>query len=99
GISVCCGGIIGMGESEDDRIGLLMELANLDPHPESVPVNHLVPVGGTPLAHAEPLDGVDFVRAIAAARLMMPRSTVRLSAGREGMSRELQALCFLAGAG
>lgn len=99
GISVCCGGIIGMGESEDDRIGLLMELANLDPHPESVPVNHLVPVGGTPLAHAEPLDGLDFVRAIAAARIMMPGSTVRLSAGREGMSRELQALCFLAGAG
>lgn len=99
GISICCGGIIGMGESEDDRIGLLMELANLDPHPESVPINHLVPVGGTPLAHAEPLDGLDFVRAIAAARIMMPRSTVRLSAGREGMNRELQALCFLAGAG
>lgn len=99
GISVCCGGIIGMGESEDDRIGLLMELANLDPHPESVPINHLVPVGGTPLSHAEPLDGLDFVRAIAAARIMMPKSTVRLSAGREGMSRELQALCFLAGAG
>lgn len=98
GINICCGGIIGMGESEDDRIGLLVELASLDPHPESVPINHLVAVEGTPLGHAKPLDAFDFVRAIAAARLMMPRSVVRLSAGREGMSRELQALCFLAGA-
>lgn len=98
GINVCCGGIIGMGESEADRIGLLVELASIDPHPESVPINHLVAVEGTPLGHARPLDGFDFVRAIAAARLMMPRSVVRLSAGREGMSRELQALCFLAGA-
>jgi biotin synthase len=98
GINVCCGGIIGMGESEADRIGLLVELATIDPHPESVPINHLVAVEGTPLGHARPLDGFDFVRAIAAARLMMPRSVVRLSAGREGMSRELQALCFLAGA-
>ncbi|WP_421788548.1 biotin synthase BioB [Hyphobacterium sp.] len=98
GIHICCGGIIGMGEGEDDRIGLLVELARLSPHPESVPINHLVAVQGTPLGHAQPLDGFDFVRAIAAARLMMPRSVVRLSAGREGMSRELQALCFLAGA-
>jgi biotin synthase len=98
GINICCGGIIGMGESEDDRIGLLVELANLSPHPESVPINHLVAVDGTPLGHAKPLDGFDFVRAIATARLMMPQSVVRLSAGREGMSRELQALCFLAGA-
>ncbi|MBI1235440.1 MAG: biotin synthase BioB [Alphaproteobacteria bacterium] len=98
GINICCGGIIGMGESEEDRIGLLVELASLDPHPESVPINHLVAVEGTPLGQARPLDGFDFVRAIAAARLMMPRSVVRLSAGREGMSRELQALCFLAGA-
>ncbi|WP_421789784.1 biotin synthase BioB [Hyphobacterium sp.] len=98
GINICCGGIIGMGEGEDDRIGLLVELASLDPHPESVPINHLVAVGGTPLGGSEPLDGFDFVRAIATARLMMPLSVVRLSAGREGMSRELQALCFLAGA-
>jgi biotin synthase len=98
GVNICCGGIIGMGEGEDDRIGLLVELARLDPHPESVPINHLVGVEGTPLGGAKPLDGFDFVRAIAAARLMMPRSVVRLSAGREGMSRELQALCFLAGA-
>jgi len=99
GINVCCGGIIGMGETEDDRIGLLVELAKLDPHPESVPINQLVAVPGTPLGHVEPLDGLDFVRAIAAARIMMPDSVVRLSAGRETMSRELQALCFLAGAG
>lgn len=98
GINICCGGILGMGESEDDRIGLLVELATLSPHPESVPINHLVAVDGTPLGHAKPLDGLDFVRAIATARLMMPLSVVRLSAGREGMSRELQALCFLAGA-
>ena len=98
GVNICCGGIIGMGEGEDDRIGLLVELARLDPHPESVPINHLVGVAGTPLGGAKPLDGFDFVRAIAAARLMMPRAVVRLSAGREGMSREVQALCFLAGA-
>jgi len=99
GINVCCGGIIGMGESEDDRIGLLVELANLAPHPESVPINQLVAVPGTPLGDVQPLDGLDFVRAIATARIMMPGSVVRLSAGRETMSRELQALCFLAGAG
>ena len=99
GIRVCCGGILGMGEDAADRIGLLTELARLSPHPESVPINHLVDVAGTPLSGSEPLDGIDFVRAVATARLIMPTSTVRLSAGREGMSRELQALCFLAGAG
>lgn len=99
GIQVCCGGIIGMGEDQSDRIGLLTELANLTPHPESVPINHLVDVAGTPLSGSHPLDGIEFVRAIAAARLIMPRSVVRLSAGRETMSKELQALCFLAGAG
>lgn len=98
-INVCCGGIIGMGEGEEDRIGLLVELANLDPHPESVPINRLVAVPGTPLGNAEPLDGIDFVRTIATARILMPDSVVRLSAGRETMSREMQALCFLAGAG
>ena len=98
GINICCGGIIGMGETREDRVGLLVELASIDPHPESVPMNHLVPVGGTPLQNVEPLDGLEFVRAIATARLIMPRSVVRLSAGREGMSDELQALCFLAGA-
>jgi len=99
GIHVCCGGIIGMGESQNDRIGLLVELANLSPHPESVPVNQLVAVPGTPLGDVEPLDGLEFVRAIATARILMPNSVVRLSAGRETMSRELQALCFMAGAG
>lgn len=99
GINVCCGGIIGMGESRQDRIGLLAELAGLDPHPESVPINHLVDVAGTPLSGSQPLDGIEFVRAIATARILMPHSVVRLSAGREGMSAELQALCFLAGAG
>lgn len=99
GIQICCGGIIGMGEDRSDRIGLLTELANLAPHPESVPINHLVQVSGTPLSGSEPLDGIEFVRAIAVARLIMPRSVVRLSAGRETMSAELQALCFLAGAG
>ena len=98
GIQVCCGGIIGMGEDEADRIGLLTELATLTPHPESVPINHLVDVDGTPLSGSKPLDGIDFVRAIATARLIMPQSVVRLSAGRETMSTELQALCFLAGA-
>jgi biotin synthase len=98
GIQVCCGGIIGMGEDREDRIGLLTELARLTPHPESVPINHLVDVAGTPLSGSAPLDGLDFVRAIATARLIMPASVVRLSAGRETMSRELQALCFLAGA-
>ncbi len=98
GIHVCCGGIIGMGEGEEDRAAMLVLLANLDPHPESVPINRLVRVSGTPLADAEEVDGIAFVRVIATARIMMPRSMVRLSAGREQMTDELQALCFLAGA-
>lgn len=98
GINVCTGGIVGMGEPESARIGLIAELANMTPHPESVPINHLVAVKGTPLGDSKPLDGIDFVRTIATARILMPKSMVRLSAGREGMSRELQALCFLAGA-
>ena len=98
GIHVCCGGIVGMGETVDDQAGLLAELANLPRPPESVPINMLVRVSNTPLATAEPVDAIDFVRVIAAARIMMPRSRVRLAAGREGMSDECQALCFLAGA-
>jgi len=97
-LKVCCGGILGMGESSEDRAMLLMTLANLAQHPESVPINQLVQVPGTPLAGSAPVDPLDFVRTIAAARLMMPRAHVRLSAGRQGMSDELQALCFLAGA-
>jgi len=98
GISVCCGGIVGMGEGPQDRAGLIAALASLPKHPESVPINALVRVEGTPLAAAEPIDALDFVRVIAAARITMPKSYVRLSAGREGMSDETQALCFLAGA-
>jgi len=98
GLKVCCGGIIGMGESRSDRAGLLEQLAALDPHPESVPINQLVRVEGTPLADVEPPDPFEFVRTIAVARILMPRSRVRLSAGRTEMSDELQALCFLAGA-
>ncbi len=98
GMNVCCGGIVGMGESRDDRADLLRTLANLPVHPESVPINMLVQVEGTPLAGTEALDGLEFVRTIAVARLMMPKSYVRLSAGRETMSDELQALAFLAGA-
>jgi biotin synthase len=98
GISVCCGGIVGMGENISDRAGLIAALASLPKHPESVPINALVRVEGTPLAAAEPIDALDFVRVIAAARITMPKSYVRLSAGREGMSDEAQALCFLAGA-
>jgi biotin synthase len=98
GMKVCCGGIVGMGESASDRVGLLLALANLPTPPESVPINQLVPVPGTPLEDAEPLDEFDFVRMIAAARILMPSSHVRLSAGRQGMSDSLQALCFLAGA-
>lgn len=98
GMSVCCGGILGLGEGLEDRAELLRTLANLPEHPESVPINQLVRVEGTPLADAEAVDPLDFVRAIAVARILMPRSVVRLSAGREGMSEELQALCFLAGA-
>jgi biotin synthase len=98
GIAVCCGGIVGMGEDIEDRVGLVMTLANLRPHPESVPINMLVRVEGTPLAAGEAIAPLDFVRTIAVARITMPRSMVRLSAGREDMSDETQALCFLAGA-
>ena len=98
GITVCSGGIIGMGETIGDRCGMLMTLANLDPHPESVPVNALVAVEGTPLAGRPPVDPIELVRMIATARILMPRSKVRLSAGRMAMSREAQLLCLLAGA-
>jgi biotin synthase len=98
GISVCCGGIVGMGESAEDRIGMIATLASLPAHPESVPINMLVKVEGTPLAGGAALDPIDFVRTIAVARITMPQSVVRLSAGREDMSEETQALCFLAGA-
>ena len=98
GIAVCCGGIVGMGETTEDQAGLIATLASLPKHPESVPINMLVRVGNTPLASAEAVDPIDFVRVIAAARITMPASHVRLSAGREGMSDETQALCFLAGA-
>ena len=98
GINVCCGGIVGMGESRADRIGMIATLAALPVHPESVPINMLVRVAGTPLADQPPLDPFEFVRTIAVARITMPRSMVRLSAGREEMSEQTQALCFLAGA-
>ncbi len=98
GIQVCCGGIIGMGESIADRCAMLVTLANLDPPPNSVPVNALVPVEGTPLAGRPPVDPFELVRMIATARLVMPRSLVRLSAGRAQLTREAQLLCFLAGA-
>jgi len=98
GLRVCCGGIVGMGESRRDRAGLIAQLASLDPYPESVPINALVAVAGTPLAQAEELDALEFVRTVAAARITMPKAWVRLSAGRERMSDEVQALCFLAGA-
>jgi biotin synthase len=98
GIATCCGGIVGMGESRSDRAGLLHALATLPEHPDSLPINALVPIAGTPLGASSPIDGLEFVRTIAVARIVCPKSVVRLSAGREGMSRELQALCFLAGA-
>jgi biotin synthase len=98
GVKVCCGGIVGMGETRDDRVGFLHALATLTPHPESVPINELVPVPGTPLEQEGPLDPFEFVRSIAVARILMPRSHVRLSAGRTGFSDELQSLCFFAGA-
>ncbi len=98
GIAVCCGGIVGMGETREDRVGMIATLASLPAHPESVPINMLVRVAGTPLADARPLEPIEFVRTIAVARIAMPRSMVRLSAGREDMSEETQALCFLAGA-
>lgn len=98
GLKVCCGGIVGMGEEEDDRIGLLLQLANMKDHPESVPINMLVKVEGTPLADQDDLDPFDFIRTIAVARIVMPASHVRLSAGREDMNDQMQALAFLAGA-
>ena len=98
GLSVCCGGIVGMGESRRHRAGLVAQLARMSPHPESVPINMLVKVEGTPLSEQENLDPFEFVRTIAVARITMPASHVRLSAGREAMNDQMQALCFLAGA-
>jgi biotin synthase len=98
GIKVCCGGIVGMGEEVMDRVDMLVTLANLPEHPDSVPINMLIPIAGTPLAKAEPIEPIEFVRTIALARIMMPKSHVRLSAGRTAMSDEMQALCFFAGA-
>ena len=98
GIKVCCGGILGMGETMEDRLKMLVVLANLPEQPESVPINKLIPIPGTPLENSMPVDSFDFVRTIAIARIMMPKAYVRLSAGRESMSDELQALCFFAGA-
>jgi biotin synthase len=98
GIKVCCGGIVGMGEQAADRVDMLVTLANLPEHPDSVPINMLIPIDGTPLADAAPIEPIEFVRMIALARIMMPKSHVRLSAGRTAMSDEMQALCFFAGA-
>lgn len=98
GISVCCGGIIGMGETEVHRAGLIAQLANMEPYPESVPINSLVPVPGTPLADSDPVDPLDFVRVIAVARITMPKARVRLSAGRQQLGEAVQTLCFMAGA-
>jgi biotin synthase len=98
GITLCCGGIIGMGETDADRAGLLQVLANLDPHPESVPINALVAVEGTPLEDLPPVDPLELVRMVATARILMPQARVRLSAGREQLGREAQILCLLAGA-
>jgi len=98
GITVCCGGILGMGETDEDRVSLLEQLSHLDPHPESVPINMLVPNAGTPLGGAEELDPLVMVRTIATARILMPASRVRLAAGRRGLSQEAVTLCFLAGA-
>ncbi|WP_284283775.1 biotin synthase BioB [Mesorhizobium amorphae] len=98
GIKVCCGGIVGMGEEPVDRIEMLVTLANLPEHPQSVPINMLIPIAGTPLAEARPIEPIEFVRVIALARIMMPKSHVRLSAGRTAMTDEMQALCFFAGA-
>jgi len=98
GLRVCCGGIVGMGESRRQRAGLIAQLASLEPPPESVPINNLVQVEGTPLHGAGPLDPLEFVRTIAAARISMPQSHVRLSAGRQELGEGIQALCFFAGA-
>lgn len=97
-INTCCGGIIGMGESREDRVGLLAQLANLPSPPRSVPINRLIPFPGTPLENTPQIDNIEFVRTIAVARILMPQSIIRLSAGRENMSEELQTLCFTAGA-
>ena len=98
GMKTCCGGIVGMGETRADRVGFLHALATLPTHPDSLPVNALVPIAGTPLGRSAPVDGIEFARTVAVARLVCPRARVRIAAGREGMSRELQALCFSAGA-
>lgn len=98
GINVCCGGIMGLGETREDRIEFLFTLANMDPAPESVPINRLIPVEGTRLAKAQPVEGIELVRVIATARIIMPQSVIRLTAGRTEMSDELQALCYYAGA-
>ena len=98
GMTVCCGGIVGLGESREDRVSMLQQLANLQPHPESVPINRLVKVEGTPLDETDDIDVLEMVRTIATARIVMPKSRVRLSAGRETMTDEAQALCFVAGA-
>lgn len=98
GINVCCGGILGLGESREDRIEFLMTLANMETPPESVPINRLIPVAGTPLAKAPQVEGIELVRTIATARILMPKSKIRLTAGRSDMSDELQALCYFAGA-
>jgi biotin synthase len=98
GIKVCCGGIVGMGESRRQRAGLIAQVANMDPHPESVPINNLVQVEGTPLYGTEAIDPLEFVRTIAVARITMPTARVRLSAGRREMGEAVQAMCFLAGA-
>ncbi|MEJ5125992.1 biotin synthase BioB [Comamonas sp. MYb21] len=98
GISVCCGGIVGMGETPVDRAALLAQLANMQPYPESVPINSLVRVPGTPLADSEPVDPLDFVRVVAVARIVMPRARIRLSAGRQQLGEAMQTLCFMAGA-
>lgn len=98
GIKVCCGGIIGMGETQEDRVGLLQQLANLPEHPRSVTLNKLIPISGTPLANKPAVDSFEFIRIVAAARIMLPTSMIRLSAGRDSLSEEAQALCFFAGA-
>ena len=98
GIKVCCGGIVGMGETREQRAGLIAQLAALPTPPESVPINQLIPIPGTPLEHAQPVDVFEFVRTIAVTRVMLPISVIRLSAGREALSNEAQAMCFLAGA-
>ncbi|MEN9916467.1 MAG: biotin synthase [Pseudomonadota bacterium] len=98
GIKVCCGGIIGMGESQEDRMGLLQQLANLPEHPRSVTLNKLIPIPGTPLANKPAVDSFEFTRVVAVARIMLPMSMIRLSAGRDSLSEEAQALCFFAGA-